>query len=128
MRQRISPLIHRFPDIETIPTDRKPGRKRPTMEPGTSSSKLDEVFTLIGDLLLRLKDQERFPEILHRGRVQNAKNWFSLKGIHRYTTISVTKAASLNILFTGRVISLGFRENGRLQSLAEWRKVEEFKR
>lgn len=78
--------------------------------------------SLVRDLLFHLKEQDRFQEI--RSYIEDvfkiAKNAFSLKRIHRYTTRSVKKAVSLNVLLTGLVISLGFREKGQLQSLAEW--------
>jgi len=78
--------------------------------------------SLARNLLLQLKDQDRFQEI--RSYIEDvfkiAKNAFSLRRIHRYTTRSVTKAVSLNVLLTGLVISLGFRSKTQLQSLAEW--------
>lgn len=77
---------------------------------------------LAQNLLLRLKEQERFQEV--RSYIEDvfkiAKNAFSLRKIHRYTTRSVKKAVSLHVLLTGLVISLGFRSKGQLQSLAEW--------
>jgi len=48
-----------------------------------------------------------------------AKNAFSLKKFHRYTTRSVKKAVCLNVLLLGLVVSLGFRLKKQLQSLAE---------
>jgi len=48
-----------------------------------------------------------------------AKNAFSLKKFHRYTTRSVKKAVCLNVLLLGLVVSLGFRSKKQLQSLAE---------
>jgi hypothetical protein len=48
-----------------------------------------------------------------------AKNAFSLKKFHRYTTRSVKKAVCLNVLLLGLVLSLGFRSKKQLQSLAE---------
>jgi len=78
--------------------------------------------SLVRDLLLQLKNQDRFRKT--RSYIEDvfkiAKNAFSLRRIHRYTTRSVTKAVSLNVLLTGLVISLGFRSKGQLQSLAEW--------
>jgi len=78
--------------------------------------------SLVRDLLLRLKDQDGLQGV--RCYVEDvlkiAKNAFSLKRIHRYTTRSVKKEVSLNVLLTGLVISLGFRSKEQLQSLAEW--------
>ena len=48
-----------------------------------------------------------------------AKNAFSLRKFHRYTTRSVKKAGCLNVLLVGLVVSLGFRSKKQLQSLAE---------
>ena len=78
--------------------------------------------TLGRRLLRKLQEQDRFQEI--RSRIEDvfkaAKNAFSLKRIHRYTTRSVTKTACLNVLLTGLVISLGFRSKEQVQRLAEW--------
>jgi len=49
-----------------------------------------------------------------------AKDAFSLKKFHRYTTRSVKKAVCLNVLLVGLVVSLGFRSKKQLQQLAEW--------
>jgi len=49
-----------------------------------------------------------------------AKDAFSLKKFHRYTTRSVKKAVCLNVLLVGLVVSLGFRSKKQLQRLAEW--------
>ena len=48
-----------------------------------------------------------------------AKNAFSLKKFHRYTTRSVKKAVCLNVFLLGLIVSLGFRLKKQLQSLAE---------
>ena len=78
--------------------------------------------SLVRNLLRHLQEQDRFQEV--RSYIEDvfkiAKNAFSLWRIHRYTTRSVTKAVSLNVLLTGLVISLGFQEKTQLQSLAEW--------
>jgi len=44
----------------------------------------------------------------------------SLDKIHRFTLSSVTKIASLGGVLIGIAISLGFRDKGSLQRLAEW--------
>jgi len=44
----------------------------------------------------------------------------SLDKIHRFTLSSVTKIASLGVVLVGIAISLGFRDKGSLQRLAEW--------
>ena len=44
----------------------------------------------------------------------------SLDKIHRFTLSSVTKIASLGVVLIGIAISLGFRDKGSLQRLAEW--------
>jgi hypothetical protein len=49
-----------------------------------------------------------------------AKNAFSLKKIHRYTTRSVAKTVCLNVLSLGLVISLGFDKKVDLQRISEW--------
>ena len=49
-----------------------------------------------------------------------AKDAFSLKKFHKYTTRSVKKAVCLNVLLVGLVVSLGFRSKKQLQRLAEW--------
>ena len=48
------------------------------------------------------------------------KGAFSLDKIHRFTLSSVTKIASLGVVLIGIAISLGFRDKGSLQRLAEW--------
>jgi hypothetical protein len=49
-----------------------------------------------------------------------AKDAFSLKKFHKYTTRSVKKTVCLNVLLVGLVISLGFHSKKQLQRLAEW--------
>jgi hypothetical protein len=49
-----------------------------------------------------------------------AKDAFSLRNFHKYTTRSVKKAVCLNVLLVGLVVSLGFRSKKQLQQLAEW--------
>jgi len=49
-----------------------------------------------------------------------AKDYFSLKDFHKYTTRSVKKAVCLNVLLVGLAISLGIRSKKQLQQLAEW--------
>ena len=51
---------------------------------------------------------------------KTAKNAFSLRKIHRYTTQSVAKTVCLNVLLLGLVISLGFDKKVDLQRLSEW--------
>jgi len=48
------------------------------------------------------------------------KGAFSLDKIHRFTLSSVTKIASLGVVLIGIAISLGFKDKGSLQRLAEW--------
>ena len=48
------------------------------------------------------------------------KGAFSLDKIHRFTLSSVIKIASLGVVLIGIAISLGFRDKGSLQRLAEW--------
>jgi len=48
------------------------------------------------------------------------KGTFSLDKIHRFTLSFVTKIASLGVVLIGIAISLGFRDKGSLQRLAEW--------
>ena len=48
------------------------------------------------------------------------KGAFSLDKIHRFTLSSVTKIASIGVVLIGIAISLGFRDKGSLQRLAEW--------
>ena len=49
-----------------------------------------------------------------------AKIAFSLWIFHRYTTRSVKNAASLDVLLSGLVISLGFCSKIQLQLISEW--------
>jgi hypothetical protein len=49
-----------------------------------------------------------------------AKDAFSLKNFHKYTTRSVKKTVCLNVLLIGLVIPLGFRSKKQLQRLSEW--------
>jgi len=49
-----------------------------------------------------------------------AKNAFSLRKIHKYTTRSVVKTVCLNVLLLGLVISLGFHRKVDIQRLSEW--------
>jgi hypothetical protein len=51
---------------------------------------------------------------------KTAKNAFSLRKIHSYTTKSVVKTVCLNVLLLGLVISLGFDKKVDLQRLSEW--------
>jgi hypothetical protein len=53
-----------------------------------------------------------------------AEDTFSLQKFQRYTPRSVKKAVSLNVLFSGLVISLGFRSKKQLQQLSEWQLLE----
>jgi hypothetical protein len=48
-----------------------------------------------------------------------AKKSLDLHKIHRYTTKSVTKHASLNVLLIGTIITLGYNSKTQLQTLAE---------
>ena len=48
-----------------------------------------------------------------------AKKSLDLTKIHRYTTKSVTKHVSLNVLLLGTIISLGYNSKTQLQTLAE---------
>ncbi|MHC1566386.1 MAG: IS5-like element ISArch21 family transposase, partial [Candidatus Syntropharchaeia archaeon] len=48
------------------------------------------------------------------------KGAFSLDKIHRFTLSSVKKIASLGVVLISIAISLGFRDKGSLQRLAEW--------
>jgi hypothetical protein len=49
-----------------------------------------------------------------------AKDAFSLKNLHKYTTRSVKKTVCLNVLLIGLIIPLGFRSKTQLQRLSEW--------
>ena len=89
-------------------------------------SDTDETMKLFKNLVKRLLDslghQDCFQSI--RSLIEDvfklAKDSFSLQKFHRYTTRSVKKAVSLNVLLFGLVISLGFREKKQLQQLSEW--------
>ena len=48
------------------------------------------------------------------------KGTFSLDKIHRFTLSFVTKIASLGVVLIDIAFSLGFRDKGSLQRLAEW--------
>lgn len=48
------------------------------------------------------------------------KNALSLDRLHKYTSRSVKKTCSLAVLLIGILVSMGFREKGTLQKLAEW--------
>lgn len=77
---------------------------------------------LVKRLLDSLSHQDCFQAIrsLIEDEFKLAKDAFSLQNFHRYTTRSVKKAVSLNVLLSGLVISLGFREKKQLQRLSEW--------
>lgn len=89
-------------------------------------SDTDETMKLFKNLVKRLLDslghQDFFQSI--RSLIEDvfklAKDSFSLQKFHRYTTRSVKKAVSLNVLLFGLVISLGFHEKKQLQQLSEW--------
>ena len=89
-------------------------------------SDTDETVKLFKNLVKRLLDslghQDFFQSI--RSLIEDvfklAKDSFSLQKFHRYTTRSVKKAVSLNVLLFGLVISLGFHEKKQLQQLSEW--------
>jgi hypothetical protein len=76
---------------------------------------------LVKKLLAGLADQSIYLAI--RSLIEDvfklAKNAFSLKDFHHYTTRSVKNAVCLNILLLGLVVSFGFRSKMQLQSLAE---------
>jgi len=86
----------------------------------------DTTMKLFKNLVKQLLDsfgyQEYFQSI--RSLIEDvfklAKDAFSLQKFHRYTTRSVKKAVSLNVLLSGLVISLGFRSKKQLQQLSEW--------
>lgn len=48
------------------------------------------------------------------------KNALSLDKLHKYTSRSVKKTCSLAVLLIGILASMGFKEKGSLQKLAEW--------
>lgn len=48
------------------------------------------------------------------------KNALSLDRLHKYTSRSVKKTCSLAVLLIGILASMGFKEKGSLQKLAEW--------
>jgi len=48
------------------------------------------------------------------------KGTLSLDKIHRFTLSYVTKIASLGVVLIDIAFSLGFRDKGSLQRLAEW--------
>jgi hypothetical protein len=48
-----------------------------------------------------------------------AKKSLDLHKIHRYTTKSITKHVSLNVLLIGTIITLGYNSKTHLQTLAE---------
>jgi len=48
------------------------------------------------------------------------KGTFSLDKIQRFTLTSVTEITSPGVVLIGIAISLGFRDKGSLQRLAEW--------
>ncbi len=48
------------------------------------------------------------------------KNALSLDKLHKYTSRSVEKTCSLAVLLIGLLASMGFKEKGTLQKLAEW--------
>jgi hypothetical protein len=77
---------------------------------------------LVRKLVMCLAHQDLYQNI--RSLIEDifklAKDAFSLKKFHRYTTRSVKKAVCLNVLLLGLVISLGFRSKKQLQQLAEW--------
>jgi len=73
-------------------------------------------------LINHLRDVTQFME--KRSLIEDvfkaAKNAFSLRKIHKYTTRSVTKTVCFNVLLLGLVISLGFDKKVDLQRLSEW--------
>ena len=81
--------------------------------------------------LLKLLVRKLFDGLAHQDLYQTirsliedvfklAKDAFSLKRFHKYTTRSVKKTVCLNVLLVGLVISLGFHSKKQLQRLAEW--------
>lgn len=89
-------------------------------------SDTDTTMKLFKNLVKRLLDsldnQDYFQSM--RSLIEDvfklAKDAFSLKKFHRYTTRSVKKAVSLNVLLFGLVISLGIRSKKQLQQISEW--------
>jgi len=78
--------------------------------------------SLASRLINHLRDIPPFMEkrSLIEDVFKTAKNAFSLRKIHRYTTRSVAKTVSLNVLLLGLVISLVFDKKVDLQRLSEW--------
>ncbi len=95
-------------------------RKRKS-RPDTDTT-MKQFKNLVKRLLDSLGHQDYFQSI--RSLIEDvfklAKDAFSLQKFHRYTTRSVKKAVSLNVLLSGLVISLGFRSKKQLQQLSEW--------
>jgi len=72
---------------------------------------LKRFASLARRLFMFLQDETSFRE--KRSLIEDvfkvAKNAFSLRKIHKYTTGSVLKTVCLNVLLLGLVISLGIR-------------------
>jgi hypothetical protein len=77
---------------------------------------------LVKNLIEGLAAQDLFQSI--RSLIEDvfklAKDAFSLKNFHKYTTRFVKKTVCLNVLLIGLIIPLGFRSKTQLQRLSEW--------
>jgi len=84
--------------------------------------KIQHLKTILNEFRKNIRNWKEFKP--KRSLIEDVfkviKSTFSLDKIHRYTLPSVTKIASLGVVLIGIAISLGFRDKGSLQRLAEW--------
>jgi len=77
---------------------------------------------IVRKLLALLERWGEFPPIrsLIEDLFKLGKEAFSLRAVHRYSRLSVTKFVALNVLLLGAVIRAGVNKKNLIQSVAEW--------
>ena len=99
----------------------------PTLEfysdkPNRIQEKLSFLKKLVSEFKEVISNWESFKYV--RSFIEDVfkieKNALSLDRLHKYTSRSVKKTCSLAVLLIGVLASMGFREKGTLQKLAEW--------
>jgi len=78
--------------------------------------------TIVRKLIALLERWGEFPPIrsLIEDLFKLAKEAFSLRTMHRYSRLYVTKFVALNVLLLGAVIQAGVNKKNLIQSVAEW--------
>lgn len=91
-------------------------------KPNRIQEKLLFLKKLVGDFKEAISNWKSFKYV--RSFIEDVfkikKNALSLDRLHKYTSRSIKKTCSLAVLLIGILASMGFKEKGSLQKLAEW--------